>query len=29
MSDHILIKEIKGFGYHGLFESERKNGQEY
>jgi dihydroneopterin aldolase len=29
MSDHILIKEIRGFGYHGLFESERKEGQEF
>lgn len=29
MSDHILIKEIRGFGYHGLFDHERRNGQEF
>lgn len=29
MSDHILIKEIRGFGYHGVFDHERTNGQEF
>ena len=27
--DEIAIKGIRGFGYHGVFEAERKNGQEF
>lgn len=29
MSEAIEIKGIRGFGYHGLFEDERENGQEF
>ena len=29
MSDQILLTGIYGFGYHGLFEHERKNGQDF
>jgi dihydroneopterin aldolase len=29
VSNHILIKEIRGFGYHGVFDDERANGQEF
>ena len=29
MSDSIVIKGIRGFGYHGVFEQETKNGQEF
>ena len=29
MSDQILIQGIHGFGYHGLFEHERVNGQDF
>lgn len=29
MSDSIEIKGIHGFGYHGVFEHERTNGQEF
>ena len=29
MSDKISIVGITGFGYHGVLESERKNGQEF
>jgi dihydroneopterin aldolase len=29
MSDLISIKGIKGFGYHGLFDFERRDGQEF
>ena len=29
MSDHIIIKGIGGFGYHGVFDHERKNGQNF
>ncbi len=29
MSDYIEIKSISGFGYHGLFEHERQNGQSF
>lgn len=29
MSDLISIKGIQGFGYHGVFEHEAKNGQEF
>ncbi len=29
MSDFIEIKGISGFGYHGLFEFERENGQNF
>jgi len=29
MSDKISIVGISGFGYHGVLESERKNGQEF
>jgi dihydroneopterin aldolase len=29
MSDFIEIKGISGFGYHGLFEHERQNGQSF
>lgn len=29
MSDLILLSEIQGFGYHGLFEHERTNGQDF
>ena len=29
MSDQILLTGIYGFGYHGLFETERKNGQDF
>ena len=29
MSDRIDIKGIKAFGYHGVFEDERRNGQEF
>jgi dihydroneopterin aldolase len=29
MSDHIVLTGIHGFGYHGLFEQERKDGQDF
>lgn len=29
MSDQIVLTGIHGFGYHGLFEHERKNGQDF
>lgn len=29
MSDRILLEGIHGFGYHGLFEHERINGQDF
>ncbi len=29
MSDFIEIHGIAGFGYHGLFDEERKNGQSF
>ncbi|TRZ58201.1 MAG: dihydroneopterin aldolase [Streptomycetaceae bacterium] len=29
MSDRILLEGIHGFGYHGLFEHERTNGQDF
>jgi dihydroneopterin aldolase len=29
MSDLISIKGIKGFGYHGVFDFERRDGQEF
>jgi dihydroneopterin aldolase len=29
MSDQILLEGIHGFGYHGLFEHERTNGQDF
>ncbi|MFA5917964.1 MAG: dihydroneopterin aldolase [Candidatus Nanopelagicaceae bacterium] len=29
MSDSIEIKGIRAFGYHGVFEHERENGQEF
>ena len=29
MSDQILLVGIHGFGYHGLFEHERSNGQDF
>jgi dihydroneopterin aldolase/2-amino-4-hydroxy-6-hydroxymethyldihydropteridine diphosphokinase len=29
MSDKISLTGISGFGYHGVLESERKNGQEF
>ncbi len=29
MSDVISLQGIQGFGYHGVFEHERKNGQEF
>jgi dihydroneopterin aldolase len=29
MSDLILIKGIKGFGYHGVFDFERRDGQDF
>lgn len=29
MSDKLNLIGIRGFGYHGVFESERKNGQEF
>jgi dihydroneopterin aldolase len=29
MSDRISLNGIKGFGYHGVFEDEAKNGQEF
>jgi dihydroneopterin aldolase len=29
MSDHIQILGIQGFGYHGVFDQERENGQEF
>ena len=29
MSDQILLTAIHGFGYHGLFEHERTNGQDF
>ncbi len=29
MSDQIYLTGIHGFGYHGLFEHERKNGQDF
>ncbi len=27
--DEVTITGLRGFGYHGLFESEKKNGQEF
>ncbi len=29
MSDRIILKGVHGFGYHGLFEHERINGQDF
>ena len=29
MSDQIVLTGIHGFGYHGLFEQERKDGQDF
>lgn len=29
MSDQILLKGIHGYGYHGIFDHERKNGQDF
>lgn len=29
MSDKIVIKGIKGFGYHGVFDFEKRDGQEF
>ena len=29
MSDRISLRGIKGFGYHGVFEDEAKNGQDF
>jgi dihydroneopterin aldolase len=29
MSDRILLEGIHGYGYHGLFEHERTNGQDF
>lgn len=29
MSDQILLEGIHGFGHHGLFDHERKNGQDF
>ncbi len=29
MSDKILIKGIKGFGYHGVFDFEKRDGQDF
>ena len=29
MKDKLILKGIRGFGYHGVFESERLNGQEF
>jgi 7,8-dihydroneopterin aldolase/epimerase/oxygenase len=29
MSDQIVLTGIHGFGYHGLFEQERKSGQDF
>ena len=29
MSDQIVLRGIHGFGYHGLFEQERKDGQDF
>jgi len=29
MSDQIVLSGIHGFGYHGLFEQERKDGQDF
>lgn len=29
MSDRISLKGIRGFGYHGVFEHEAKNGQDF
>ena len=29
MKDQIILTGIHGFGYHGLFEHERKNGQDF
>ena len=29
MSDQIVLTGIHGFGYHGLFEKERKDGQDF
>ena len=29
MNDRILLEGIHGFGYHGLFEHERTNGQDF
>jgi dihydroneopterin aldolase len=29
MSDQIILTGIHGFGYHGLFEHERKDGQDF
>jgi dihydroneopterin aldolase len=29
MNDRIVIKGISEFGYHGVFEQERRNGQEF
>ncbi len=29
MSEQIVLTGIHGFGYHGLFEQERKDGQDF
>lgn len=29
MSDQILLTGVHGFGYHGLFDHERRNGQDF
>ncbi len=29
MSDQIFLTGIAGFGYHGLFDHERQNGQDF
>lgn len=29
MGDHIIIEGIRGFGYHGVFDHERTEGQEF
>jgi 7,8-dihydroneopterin aldolase/epimerase/oxygenase len=29
MADHISIKGIKGFGFHGVFEFEKRDGQDF
>jgi dihydroneopterin aldolase len=29
VADHIVITGIRGFGYHGVFEHERQEGQEF
>jgi len=29
MKDHIVLTGIHGFGYHGVFDHERKDGQDF